>query len=325
MGKSLPLISIIIPAYNVGKYIKKCITSAVQQTYSNIEVIVINDGSNDNTPETIDEIAKKDNRIKVIHKQNSGVSDTRNVGIKESKGDYLIFIDGDDYISCNYVDYMYSMIESTDAEMGISLECFTTPNEKDEKTLTTKIMSSEEATALLLSPRMYVGCWNKIFKKEVVIKNNIKFDTMLFYGEGLSFITSFAQLCEKVVVGNKKVYYYRRDNVSSATTQFNISKFVNGYQALEKIENNFIITKTPYIIGMMNFHKALFCKTAIMKIIENNGTERYKEEYELFTKRLRLFVPKVIFKSYVSMYYKIMLIATRISPKMLVFIDRKRR
>lgn len=325
MDRSLPLISIIIPAYNVGQYIKQCVTSAIEQTYSNIEIIVVNDGSKDNTPETIDEIAKSDNRIKVVHKQNSGVSDTRNVGIKESKGEYLIFIDGDDYIAKDYIDYMYSLIKSTDAEMALSLDCFTHPDEKDNNTPTIRIMSPEQAAALLLSPRMYVGCWNKIFKKEVIVENNIKFDTTLFYGEGLSFITNFAQLCKKVGVGNKKVYYYRRDNVSSATTQFNISKFINGYKALEKIENNITITNSHYIIGMMNFHKSLFCKTAIMKIIENKGTKKYKEEYEMFKKQLRLFVPKVIFKPYVSIYYKLLLIAARFSPKLLVYIDRKRR
>lgn len=325
MNSSLPLISIIIPAYNVGQYIQKCIISAVEQTYSNIEVIVVNDGSKDNTPEIIDEVANSDSRIKVIHKQNSGVSDTRNVGIKESKGEYLIFIDGDDYIANDYVDYMYSLIKSTDAEMGISLECFTHPDEKDNNNLTTKTMSPEGATALLLSPRMYVGCWNKIFKKEVIIENNIKFDTTLFYGEGLSFITNFAQLCKKVGVGNKKVYYYRRDNVSSATTLFNISKFINGYKALEKIENNLIFINSHYIIGMMNFHKALFCKTAIMKIIENKADNNYKTEYLLFKKRLKSYAPKVIFKPYVSIYYKLLLLAACISPGLLVYIDKKRR
>ena len=130
MKTDKPLISIIIPAYNVGKYIEDCIISATRQTYKNLEIIVINDGSTDNTEKVIDEIAKLDNRIKVIKKLNTGVSDTRNIGINESKGDYLVFLDGDDYLAEDYVTYMLSLIESTGGEMCLSTDCFSNAQKK---------------------------------------------------------------------------------------------------------------------------------------------------------------------------------------------------
>lgn len=324
MKTDKPLISIIIPAYNVGKYIEDCIISATRQTYKNLEIIVINDGSTDNTEKVIDEIAKLDNRIKVIKKLNTGVSDTRNIGINESKGDYLVFLDGDDYLAEDYVTYMLSLIESTGGEMCLSTDCFSNALEKDLNTAKTKVITPEEATVLLLSPKMYVGCWNKIYKKSFIINNEIKFDTKLFYGEGLSFITGVAQRCTKVGIGNKKVYYYRRDNITSATSKFNIEKFINGYDAIKKIEKKLVIKKSS-IIGMMNFHKALFCKTAIMKIIEHNKKNEFKEEYTKFKKDLRYLFPNLIFKKYVSIYYKILLTMACTCPRLLVFIDKKRR
>ena len=324
MEKKLPLISVIIPAYNVEKYIRKCITSVVEQTYKNIEIVVVNDGSSDGTLKIIEDVSQSDNRILIVNKHNSGVSDSRNIGIKKSKGEYIIFVDGDDYLAPDFVEYMYSLAAETKGELCLSTECYTSSEEKDTALLKTSILTAEEATSLLLSPKMYVGCWNKIFKKDIIENNNIEFLSSLFYGEGLYFITQVAQLCKRIGVGNKKVYYYRRDNISSATTVFNIQKFINGYSALAKIEENLIL-KSESIIGMMDFHRALFCKTAVMKILENKKQHIYKNEFSLFKHQLNNSVPKLVLKKYVSFYYKLLLIMSCVLPEFLVFIDKKRR
>ncbi|MBR4570580.1 MAG: glycosyltransferase family 2 protein, partial [Candidatus Riflebacteria bacterium] len=108
------MVSVIIPAYNVEKYIGECLDSIIFQTYKNIEIIVVNDGSKDNTLSIIRDYSKKDNRIIIIDKQNTGVSDTRNCGINKAKGVYIVFVDGDDYLANDYITYMLSLIDKND-------------------------------------------------------------------------------------------------------------------------------------------------------------------------------------------------------------------
>ena len=101
------MISVIIPIYNVENYLKKCIESVINQTYKNLEIILVNDGSNDNSKNIIDEYSTIDNRIKVINKENGGLSDARNAGIEIAKGDYITFLDSDDWIELNMYEKLY--------------------------------------------------------------------------------------------------------------------------------------------------------------------------------------------------------------------------
>ena len=113
------LISVVVPIYNVENYIKKCVDSILSQTYKNLEIILVDDGSPDNCPQICDEYAQKDNRIKVIHKENGGLSDARNAGIDISKGKFITFIDSDDYIEKDYVEVLYNSIKENASDMAI--------------------------------------------------------------------------------------------------------------------------------------------------------------------------------------------------------------
>ena len=113
------LISIVLPIYNVENYIEKCMESVLNQTYKNIEIILVDDGSPDNCPIICDQYVKEDNRVKVVHKENGGLSDARNAGIKVANGDYITFIDSDDYVDKDYVEFLYNTIEETDADIAI--------------------------------------------------------------------------------------------------------------------------------------------------------------------------------------------------------------
>ena len=104
-----PLISIIVPCYNVERYVEQCIRSIMGQSYKNIEIITVDDGSPDNSSQILDKLANEDSRIKVIHKQNAGVSAARNSGLDVATGDYVVFVDGDDYLAPDYVDYMLQL------------------------------------------------------------------------------------------------------------------------------------------------------------------------------------------------------------------------
>ena len=113
------LISIIIPIYNAQKYLKECIDSALNQTYKEIEIILIDDGSTDYSGKICDSYAEKDKRVKVIHNENQGVSVSRNIGIKEAKGLYITFMDADDFVSEQYVEILYRLIKNDDSEVSI--------------------------------------------------------------------------------------------------------------------------------------------------------------------------------------------------------------
>lgn len=170
------LISIIIPVYKVEKYINKCIESVLCQTYQNIEIILVDDGSPDQCPKICDEYAKRDSRIRVIHQKNMGLSAARNSGIDIAKGKYVGFVDSDDYIEPDMYEKLYRAISLANAELAIcnyhSVE--EDGREKERKSLTMKdeVLSAYEALEKLQGSEwwFYVTAWNKLYKKELFDK-----------------------------------------------------------------------------------------------------------------------------------------------------------
>lgn len=318
------LISIIIPAYNVELYIEECLLSIIKQTYKNIEIIVIDDGSTDKTSKLLDNISLKDDRICVIHKKNEGVSIARNTGIELSKGDYLVFVDADDYLAPDYIEYMIELVKNTKAEFCISKYCYTKNEEKQIEQESIEILQAEEATALLLSPVVIVGCWNKIFKKSLLEDYNIRFLPTLFYGEGLTFITTVAQLSNAVGVGNRKVYYYRRNNESSVTTKFNINNMYNGEKALEIIENQLII-KTSKVKTMLNLHRSIFSLGAVVKLKANHLEKKYNKDYRRWKSYVKNGFFQLLFCKDVTIYRKLLLFVGWICPWLMMKLDIIRR
>lgn len=317
-------VSIIIPAYNVGKYIEECIRSIMNQTYTHIEIIIVDDGSLDETPAIIDRMASMDKRIIPIHQQNAGVSAARNAGIKVSTGEYLVFVDGDDYIAPDFVEYMLGLVEKTGGELCLSLNCFTKKKDIQIQKDIITTLSPIRATALLLSPRIIVGSWNKIYKKSILTNNNLLFSTNLFYGEGLMFYTAYAQLCTKVGVGNRKIYYYRRNNYTSATTKFNIKSLINGNQSIEEIRKDLKL-QDPSIHLMLDLHQCLFSMGAVVRIKANGKEDIYKEEYRTFRSYLHNNTPKFLFKRNVPLYRKGLLIGACLCPSLMAWLDKMRR
>lgn len=323
-NEKMSMVSIIVPAYNVEKYIEKCISSILDQTYTNIEVIIVNDGSIDETGKIIDDLSELDSRVNVIHKKNEGVSAARNTGIEVSKGDYLVFVDGDDYIAPDYVDYMMSLIEDTGSDFCLSKCCYTKSGEIQTKNEYVEKLQPEDATALLLSPNVIVGCWNKIYKRSLIVDNNIWFSTTLYYGEGLNFITTLAQISKSVGVGNRKVYYYRRNNEDSATTKFDIDKLRNGERALKIIRENMTVINDK-VDTMYMLHMSMFSLGALVRIKANQQEGNFDDDYKHWKKILQSYARKILFKKEVSIYRKMMLIGGYVSPWIMLKLDCVRR
>ena len=318
------LVSVIVPAYNVEKYIEKCISSIQEQTYQNIEIIVVDDGATDGTGALVEKMAKLDSRIRVIHQTNAGVSAARNHGMDAAQGEYIVFVDGDDYLAPDYVEYMLSLVNSTGAEFCLSKCCYSVDGEPQTVNQQVECLMAADATALLLSPDVFVGCWNKMFEKQFLDKHHLNFSESLFYGEGLSFITTAAQLANCVGVGNRKVYYYRRNNEASATTRFNIEKIYNGEKSIQLIEKNLTVNSQK-VQTMLKLHLSTFYLGAIVRILSHGMKAQYTADYKRWLLYVRKAYPALLKSDEVSLYRKLMLLAGCINPRILTRLDAVRR
>lgn len=232
------LVSIILPVYNVQSYIEECVKSIINLKYKNFEAIFIDDGSTDNCYNILMNFSKQDKRIKVLHKNNGGVSSAKNLGLKKAKGKYITFVDPDDYVTPDYIDYLLDLIKKNNAEISVSKGILDNYNMKPELQDNIFCYSSKEALIDILTYKMNVAVWNKMYKKEFLDKYNIQFYEDVFMGEGFNFNVKCFSCANKVAVGFHKTYFYRRDNNNSATTKFKIEKWENAIYAVDKMKEN---------------------------------------------------------------------------------------
>lgn len=218
------LISVIIPVYNVEKYLRNCIDSVISQTYHNLEIILIDDGSPDKCGEICEEYANKDSRIKVIHKENGGLSDARNVGIQRAIGKYITFIDSDDDVKKEYIQYLYDLIIKDKTKMSIAAHTVISDEKeidigegKKEKKLTTQ----ECLERMLCEDGFCVSAWAKLYDKELF--ENVEFPKgKLNEDNGTTY--KLILKCDAIAYGNKSIYnYYKREN-SIMTSKFCLRK-----------------------------------------------------------------------------------------------------
>lgn len=215
------LVSVIIPVYNAEKYIKTCITSVLNQTYKNIEVIVVNDGSKDNSEEEILKI--KDERIKYFYKENSGCGDTRNFGIDKAMGEFIYFIDSDDYIDETMIEKLVNSIKKEDSFVGILGFYY----DIDGRLKLQKMEEEEHRT--LKSPSVCT----RMFRKEILDKSGIRFSGLKI-GEDLEFVFKVLAFNNHSTYIDEALYYYRLHE-ESLTHDNNIDRLCI-LKAIESIE-----------------------------------------------------------------------------------------
>lgn len=321
--KSQKLVSIIIPVYNVENYIKECVESCLNQSYSNIEVIAVDDGSKDNSGKILDELAIQNKKLKVIHKTNSGVSAARNDGIDNSMGEYITFVDADDYLSPDAVEYMMNILNETASDFVILRNCFTSSYQKQFDDCIKKI-NNEHAIALLLGLSMELGCWNKLYSKKMLLENKIRFNENLFYGEGLRFILNVAEKASSIGLGTKAVYYYRKSNLSSATSKFNYKKFINGEKSLLEVKNNLSL-HSEKIEAIWKFHYAMFAQNVLVACINNKkNISDYNKIYDEWKKKFDLYYTDLINSKYISKKDKLKLKLIHFSPNLFAKIRNRK-
>lgn len=212
MSNDLGKVSIIVPVYNVEKYLDECINSILDQTYRNLEILIVDDGSTDSCSAKVDEYAKADERVKVFHKENGGIATARNYGLKHATGDYYCFIDSDDYYELNFVEKMLNALTENNAEMAFCnyFSCYTdrdVPGHRLQSLEDGKVFSSNEYLYLLYAySGVYSYAWNKMYKKEIIA--DLEFKKMLC--EDAQIMLSVVDRCEKIVFSSDVLIHYRR-------------------------------------------------------------------------------------------------------------------
>lgn len=203
------MVSIIVPVYKVEEYLPRCINSLINQTYKNIEIILVDDGSPDNCPKICDEYAQKDNRIKVIHKQNGGLSSARNEGIKEAKGEFISFVDSDDWVDPKFISCLHEIIVSNNADFSSCLFCRTT-GEQDRKLFSeTEEIITDKKFICAMDEKFYTGyAWNKMYKRSIIVDNEIFFDESIFNGEDFPFVFEYLEYVNRGVFIRQDLYFY---------------------------------------------------------------------------------------------------------------------
>lgn len=228
-----PLISVVIAAYNIEQYLGKCIESVQCQTYSNLEIIVVNDGSKDNVSKIAHGYASKDERIKVVDKENGGLSDARNAGIDIAQGEYIVIVDGDDYIQRDMIEKMYDRIISENAQLCICGIRVVDENDKIldnvmtiDKKFTNISFTREEMYDLLIDyfNWYYVVAWNKLYKKELF--DNIRYPKGKIH-EDEFLIHHIVGKCQKITLLEDSLYNYVQRNQSITHSGYKLSQLDN--------------------------------------------------------------------------------------------------
>ena len=218
------LVTIIIPVFNVEKYLERCLESVINQTYRNLEIILVDDGSTDNTRAICEKYAKKDSRILVMHSLNKGPGGARNVGLEAAKGKYINFVDGDDYVTIDYIEYLYKILKLKDADISMcSLKKVYSDDEcldkVKEKIIT--MNSMEAISSLLCQKKVHPAVHCKLYKKEIF--ENSRFPEKQFF-EDLAIIYKLLDSCDKIVIGEQQKYFYFQHKESIMNQQFNKKK-----------------------------------------------------------------------------------------------------
>jgi glycosyltransferase involved in cell wall biosynthesis len=321
------MISIIVPVYNTELYLQKCIESVVSQHFHDWELVLVDDGSTDNSGKICDEYAAKDSRIRVKHKPNSGVSDTRNTGLSMAKGDWIFFLDSDDELYPFSLDLLSQWSKGCDMVVGIYDMKVTNPNYKcgnnNPTSLYSKVVNPKKFVRLLMHTSLGFAptVFPKLYRLKIINDNNLRFNEKIYYAEDQLFLAQY--LCcnetQRVYVNNtKSVYRYnlRTDNATSVMVERKLTvktftDFVGFYSIYETYKGRFKDRKiiswakwNAYVSGM-NIKSMMTAPHAItteqpayltnrLGILTNNGKDKklinkydYNEKFLAMKRKVR--------------------------------------
>lgn len=213
------MISVIVPVYNVEKYLERCVKSIVAQTYKDLEILLIDDGSTDKSGKMCDDFQQTDSRIKAFHKQNGGLSDARNYGIEHSAGEFISFVDSDDYIDEKMLETLHRLITENDADLAVcsAMDVFEGKEVTQVKEIKEFNLNKVESYKYMLRGDGIPSACNKLYKRQTV--GNVRFPVGKLYEDGF-FTPQILKRVEKTAVTSKPMYYYFRRADSITTKPF---------------------------------------------------------------------------------------------------------
>lgn len=279
-----PLISVIVPIYNVEKYLDKCIMSIVSQTYKNLEIILVDDGSLDNCPSICDKWKNLDNRIIVVHKENGGLSDARNKGLDMATGEYISFIDSDDFISKYFIEVLYKNLINTRSDL---IQCSHLKVNSDylnkEKLISTDlhimVFNTKNALESLIEEKnLNQIVWNKLYKKELLQEMRFEYDKL---NEDDFFSYQIFAKCDKIAYIDLPLYYYFMRNESIMGKQYSIKR-------LDGLEARFIrykfLKKNYYELGPLAKKNLIFFIIYCYQMVLTINDKKEKKQAEKITR-----------------------------------------
>ena len=298
----MPLISIIVPVYNVEKYLKRCIDSILNQTFKDFELILVNDGSTDNCENICKEYIIKDRRVKYFYQNNKGVSEARNLGIENSCGNYIQFIDADDYIDKNFLEVAVNRLKNDNSDI-VFVGFYNEYNNGDiyKKKYYNKSIISDNVKYYCLDlyrKDLFGYTWCKVFKNSIIKKFNLKFNKNMNYCEDELFTCEYCKYVQRISIENSPLYHYinyegNRDNLSNKKKNeiFNRDKLFNSwFELLGNYDEEYLGNKAYTTIKFLYFNEVWSDKsykirkdninkikqTSIMKYANSNKTLKKK-------------------------------------------------
>jgi glycosyltransferase involved in cell wall biosynthesis len=257
----MPKISVVVPVYNVEKYLKGCLDSILNQSYKDFEVICVNDGSTDNSLSILEEYAAKDSRINIITQVNQGLGMARNAGIPAANGDYILFVDSDDYIEQGMFEHLAQQLTSNPDVVIFGAKTLNCKNNRIYKgQYSSKWFKRKFSKHKLF--KYHMVAWNKLYRKEFLIKNNINFDKVKT-GEDQAFGIKCYVLAQSAIIIKKDFYVYRKNREGALTTTktkkdlspiqntLRIEKFLSEYNVSDKLKDKIL---TKYLLKCLSWY-----------------------------------------------------------------------
>lgn len=283
-----PLISVIVPIYMIDRYVGLCIESIINQTYRDLEIILVDDGGKDRCPEICDLYKKKDDRIKVIHKPNGGLVSARKAGLQQSNGEYISYVDGDDWIGPGFIEGLYTAASTGGADMvcaGFTRDLFsrsvsfsnTLPSGIYEGEKLRKLWMNMASTGAYYRPGISTYVWNKLFKREILLDPQSRVDNRISIGEDGAVTYPALLSCSRVAVIDNVAYHYRQREDSmlkqSAGYSFEAQKLKYLYDYLMQWAE-----RTPQELGIKEQIVDYVLSIAIMR----SGGRLPQDDYSTF-------------------------------------------
>lgn len=287
-------ISVIIPVYNVKDYLCECVESVISQTYSDLEIILIDDGSTDGSREICDSLAKRDKRIVVFHQTNAGLSMARNKGIELSHGEYICFIDSDDVVANNFCEVLYGLLDNTDYDFSLCSVLRFIDGEEitvDKKEEIISVKSNRDFFKMQLNRESEFGVWNKLFRSSLF--DTIKFEKNRIHEDVIFSIDLFSKCHDNVIMTNQQLHYYRQRN-NGIVSGINKKCSPDFIYACEKMMNE-VISKDSSLLSDAIYYCVDFPWLFIDRIYVNlnfKNNKQFLSDFQNFLKKYSSYVMK---------------------------------